>query len=111
MSQPMNVSDSAAAEKNVAEGSAAIVDKEAVSITSLIFFIYFIYLFVFLSFFSRIVTRPNSPEDAGAEAEGAAATPTTRDDVSFLISFSMLLYFLINLVCFFILVYHLPCCQ
>ena len=55
MSQPMNVSDSAAAEKNVAEGSAAIVDKEAVSITSLIFFIYFIYLFVFLSFFSRIL--------------------------------------------------------
>ena len=47
MSQQMN--NGASAEKNVAEGSAVIVDQEAVSITcsSFISFILFTYLFVF----------------------------------------------------------------
>ena len=49
MSQQMN-NGGASAEKNVAEGSAAIVDKEAVSITSLILFLFIFYLLIFISF-------------------------------------------------------------
>ena len=48
MSQQMD--NGASAEKNVAEGSAAIVDQDAVSITSLMLFIFILYLLTFISF-------------------------------------------------------------
>ena len=57
MSQQMN--NGASAEKNVAEGSAGIVDKEIVSITySSSYFIYVLYLFICISFLENSPKYP-----------------------------------------------------